>query len=188
MNLESALRYSHTLLDQVVRVGDTVIDATVGNGNDTVYLAASVGKAGHVYGFDIQAAGLEKTKTQLLLTGLLPQTTLIQDGHEHIDNHVPADTEISAAIFNLGYLPGSDKTVVTHGETTIAAINQCLKMLQAGGLVVVVSYYGHPGGKQELTTLQSFLRELPQKKFQVLTYQFINQKNDPPILFAIQKR
>jgi len=188
MNLESALRYSHTLLDQVVVPGDTVIDATVGNGNDTVYLAASVGKSGHVYGFDVQSSGLEKTKTQLLLTGLLPQTTLIKDGHEHINNHIPEDTEISAAIFNLGYLPGSDKSVVTHGKTTIAAINQCLSMLSVGGLVVVVSYYGHPGGREELESLQDFLKNLPQKDFQVLTYQFINQQNDPPILFAIQKR
>ena len=188
MNLESALRYSHTLLDQVVQPGDTVIDATVGNGNDTIYLASAVGKSGHVYGFDVQSAGLEAPKTQLLLTGLLNQTTLIHDGHEHLSNHLPEDTQITAAIFNLGYLPGSDKSVITHAKTTISAVEQCLKILQRGGLVILVSYYGHPGGKDELNHLQTFLTKLPQKEFQVLNYQFMNQQNDPPILFAIQKR
>ncbi|GAB5053215.1 tRNA 5-(aminomethyl)-2-thiouridylate-methyltransferase MnmM [Pediococcus ethanolidurans] len=188
MNLESALRYSHTLLDQVVQPGDTVVDATVGNGNDTIYLASAVGKNGRVYGFDVQAAGLAATKTQLVLTGLSLQTSLIHDGHEHLLKHLPENTQISAAIFNLGYLPGSDKSIITHAKTTISAIKQCLQILQRGGLVILVSYYGHPGGKDELRELQTFLHQIPQKQFQVLNYQFINQQNNPPILFAIQKR
>lgn len=188
MNLESALRFSHTLLDQVVQQGDTVIDATVGNGNDTIYLASAVGKTGRVYGFDVQQAALDTTKTQLVLTGLLPQTTLIHDGHENLSIHLPSETTLAAAIFNLGYLPGSDKQTITHGKTTISAVQQCLTYLQRGGLVVIVSYYGHPGGKEELSELKTFLQALPQKQFQVLNYQFINQQNEPPILFAIQKR
>ncbi|WP_412988336.1 class I SAM-dependent methyltransferase [Pediococcus siamensis] len=188
MNLESALRFSHTLLAQAVQPGDTVIDATVGNGNDTIYLASAVGKTGRVFGFDVQESALKETQTQLTLTGLTAQTTLIHDGHEHIEHHVPEDTQLAAAIFNLGYLPGSDKSVITHGKTTIAAISQCLSLLVRGGLVIVVSYYGHPGGQDELAQLQRYLKGLPQKQFQVLTYQFINQQNEPPILFAIQKR
>lgn len=79
--LQSPLRFSHEIIKQALVSGDTVIDATVGNGNDTVVLAKAVGSMGKVYGFDIQEEAIDKTKEKLLLTGLLPQTEI---GRAHV--------------------------------------------------------------------------------------------------------
>ncbi|BAP85362.1 SAM-dependent methyltransferase [Paucilactobacillus hokkaidonensis JCM 18461] len=186
MNLQSALEFSHTILKDNITAGETVIDATVGNGNDTIFLASLVGKTGRVYGFDIQQTAIDTTQQQLLLTGLQAQTTLICDGHENISKYVT--NQIGGAIFNLGYLPGGDKTVITHGKTTIQAIKTLLPLLRRGATICIVIYYGHPGGNNERQSVEQFATKLDQKIFNVLEYQFINQVNTPPRLVVIQKR
>ena len=45
-----------------IREGDLVIDATCGNGNDTLLLSAAVGESGDVLAVDIQEEAVEKTK------------------------------------------------------------------------------------------------------------------------------
>lgn len=147
--LKSPLSFSHELLKRYVLPNDVVIDATVGNGNDTVLLASLVGGYGKVYGFDIQEQAIKSTKEKMLLTGLLPQTELILDGHENMDFYIPEDTKISAATFNLGYLPKSDKNIITLPETTLIALKKTLVRLRKGGLVTVMVYYGHKGGLEE---------------------------------------
>ena len=62
MKLERILPYSHTLMEKAASNGDIVVDGTVGNGNDTVFLAKLVGPTGKVYGFDIQKEAIERTK------------------------------------------------------------------------------------------------------------------------------
>ncbi|MTV83059.1 class I SAM-dependent methyltransferase [Secundilactobacillus folii] len=188
MNLQSALRYSHTLLNNVIANGDTVVDATMGNGNDTLFLAICVGPTGHVLAFDVQQQALKATQTQLVLTGLAKRVQLIHDGHENIERYLKPETEIAAAIFNLGYLPGSDKQVITHGPTTIIALKACLKHLRKGGIVALVVYYGHPGGEAEKDAVLDAVKALDQHQFQVLQYGFINQIHQPPFLLAVQKR
>lgn len=188
MNLEPAVNYSHTLLKPVIVKGDTVVDATVGNGNDTLFLASLVGNTGHVLGFDVQQQALDKTATQLVLTGMTQRVQLIHDGHEHLNQYLDPEQQISAAIFNLGYLPGSNKAVITHGDTTLKALTTCLTQLRRGGIVALVVYYGHPGGEQEKEMVLNHVKELNQKEYAVLQYGFINQIHQPPFLLAIQKR
>lgn len=188
MNLEPAVKYSHTLLQPIIGHGDTVIDATVGNGNDTLFLANLVGPTGRVLGFDIQQQALDNTATQLTLTGLTRQVQLIHDGHEHLEQYLEPQQPISAALFNLGYLPGSNKTIITHADTTLKALNTCLKHLRRGGIVALVVYYGHPGGEQEKEAVLAYVKGLDQHQYQVLHYGFINQIHQPPFLLAIQKR
>ena len=147
--LQSPLRFSHEIIKQALVSGDTVIDATVGNGNDTVVLAKAVGSMGKVYGFDIQEEAIDKTKEKLLLTGLLPQTELILEGHENIENHVPEDANLGAVMFNLGYLPSGDKSIITQPATTLSAIQQSLVRLRKGGILSLMIYYGHEGGIKE---------------------------------------
>ncbi|GKT04141.1 class I SAM-dependent methyltransferase [Furfurilactobacillus entadae] len=188
MPLNNALSFSHQLLEPTIQLGDTVVDATVGQGNDTRFLAARVGKTGHVLAFDIQQAALDETATMLTLTGLRPQVALIHDGHEHLVDHINDNTMISAAMFNLGYLPGGDHSLITRGQTTIAALQTCCDHLRRGGLITIVVYTGHPGGQTEADLVTDFVRHLPQKQFQVLHYGFINQQHQPPYLLAIEKR
>lgn len=186
--LQPPLRFSHDVLKKSIVPGDHVIDGTVGNGHDTVMLAQAVEQIGKVYGFDVQQEAIDSTKEKLLLTGLLQQTDLIHDGHENIKDYVPKDQQISAAVFNLGYLPSGDKSIITKPETTISAIDQCLNRLRKGGLVSIMIYYGHDGGLEEKEQLDNFVRDLPQESYQVLEYEFVNQKNNPPYLYIIEKR
>lgn len=184
--LLTALRFSHQLLKEIISEGDQVIDATMGNGNDTLYLAELVGSTGHVYAFDIQQQALENTRQKL--TNLTDRTTLFLAGHETIEEKIAADQPIKAAIFNLGYLPKSDKQIITLPETTKQAMTAILKRLTVGGRMIVVIYYGHAGGELEKNEVLNFCQALPQDEFSVLNYQFINQKNNPPILLCVEKK
>lgn len=186
MKLKSALNFSHLLLEEIIQPNDTVIDATAGKGNDTLFLANLVGKKGHVYSFDIQNDAVKTTQNLINKNNCGLQTNVIHDGHENIEKYVAKP--IAAAIFNLGYLPTGDHSVITKGQTTIAAIQSSMKLLQKNGLIVIVIYYGHPGGKQEKEQVIDFVKNINQSEYNVLQYQFINQIHEPPILLAIQKR
>lgn len=186
--LKNALSYSHSLLKQTIIPGDIVVDATVGNGNDTTFLATLVTKRGKVYGFDIQEEAIKKTKEKLLLTGLSEQVKLFHKGHEKAAELLNNDEQIAAAVFNLGYLPNSDKAIITKKETTLKAITGLLPRLRKGGLILIVVYYGHPGGKEEKEAILEFVERLPQEYYTALSYQFMNQKNQPPFLIAIEKK
>lgn len=186
--LQTALHFSHSLLKEVVHDNDIVVDATMGNGNDTVFLANLVGENGHVFAFDVQKQAIENTKLTLTDLDLLKRTTLIQNGHEFVDSIIPEETVIKAAIFNLGYLPKSDKTIITKADTTLQALTKLLEHLCPHGRIILVVYFGHDGGKEELEAIQEFCIKLSQIEYNVLTYQFINQKNNPPILYCIEKK
>lgn len=186
--LLSAVDFSHKLLKETVCKGDLVIDATVGNGNDTVLLATLVGPTGKVIGFDIQKEAIENTKQKLLLAGLTDRVTLLHQGHETLPDVLDDQTEIGGAVFNLGYLPGTDKTVITQKDTTLAAVSALLPKLRIGSCVILVIYSGHPGGLEEKNALLEYVSGLNQALFKVLQYGFINQINHPPILIAIEKK
>lgn len=189
MHLKNVLPYSKALLESVILQGDTVIDATVGNGHDTVFLAEQVGETGKVYGFDIQATAINNTFERLRLARLTDRVTLYTKSHDTIDTTIPnyARGNVKAAIFNLGYLPGGDKTIVTTASTTITAIEQLLELLVKNGLIILIVYHGHPEGKRERDALLQYVQNLDQNKAHVLQYRFLNQINHPPFLLAIEK-
>lgn len=186
--VQTALAFSHTLLKEIVTVGDIVLDATVGNGFDTLFLAELVGPTGQVYGFDVQAQAIETTRTRLAQKNLDKTVSLFHQGHETLAEVLSPSVLIKAAIFNLGYLPKSDKQIITQPKTTQQALDALLPQLIKTGRIVIVAYYGHEGGKEELYQLTEYCTQLPQEKFSVFRYQFMNQKNNPPILFCIEKK
>jgi len=190
MILERILPYSRKLLQLAVKEGDIAIDATIGNGHDTAFLAKLVGESGHVYGFDIQELAIQNTTERIQKDNLSNQVTLIQKSHSHVQNEVPKHLhgKVKGAIFNLGYLPGSDKTIVTVPSSTISAINQILEIMAPEGIIVVVIYHGHEGGEIEKDALMDYVQNIPQDHAHVLTYRFLNQANNPPFIVAIEKR
>ena len=177
--LERVLPFSKQLLQKVVNSGDIVIDATAGNVYDTLFLAELVGQTGHVYSFDVQEEAMTSTKAKLDEENI-NHVTLIHDGHQHVLNYVKQP--ISAAIFNLGYLPGSDQSITTHGETTWKAVTHMLSLLKKNGIIILVIYHGHDEGKLERHYLEQCFETLDPKTTQVLTYQFINRKTAPFIV------
>ena len=190
MTLQRILPFTRTLLHDVLTEGDVTIDGTCGNGHDTLFLAKSVGKTGKVYGFDIQKDALESTYQRLLEAEQTSQVILTHASHATVKDVIDPENigKVSAAIFNLGYLPGGDKSIVTKPEETLQAVTDMLTLLRSGGLLILVVYPGHPEGKIESKMVTDFAADLSQSDFQVLKYQFINQINEPPYILAISKK
>lgn len=173
------------IIENYVKEGHRVLDCTVGNGNDTLNLAKSVGNKGKVYGFDIQSVALEITADKLRSNGLEDRVILIKDSHEYINKYI--FEELDLIIYNLGYLPGGDKSIKTNSSTTIKSIEKALNLLKSNGLLLITSYTGHKGGEEEKEKIESYLKSLDQKYANVLEFNFINQKNNPPILYGVEK-
>lgn len=190
MKLDRILPFARKLLKNAIEPGDIAVDATVGNGHDTSFLAQLVGSDGKVFGFDIQEQAIQSCEHKLTDLLLLDRATLFQRGHEQVKASIPFEFhgKIKGAIFNLGYLPGGDKTIVTVPETTISAIEQLLELMAPEGIIVIVVYHGHPEGQQERDSLLAYVESIDQKKAHVLKYQFLNQINHPPFIIAIEKR
>ncbi|WP_100405167.1 class I SAM-dependent methyltransferase [Bacillus solitudinis] len=189
MKLRGVLPFARFLLEEVLEPGDIAIDCTAGNGHDSVFLAKLV-PAGHVYSFDIQIEAIENTRTRLEEHDLSHRVTLIHEGHETVKQHIPVSdySKVHAAIFNLGYLPGGDKTIVTEPSSTIQAIDSLLTFMPRGGTIVLVIYHGHEKGKIEKEYVEAYTESLDQQHVHVLKYQFINQDQSPPFVIAIEKR
>jgi precorrin-6B methylase 2 len=190
MKLDRVLPYSKKLLKLAVSAGDVAVDCTIGNGHDTVYLAELVGETGHVYGFDIQEEAVKQTTEQLNKQKLTNRVTLFQASHAELLENIPAaaHSKIRGAIFNLGYLPGGDKEIVTLAESTIAAIEQLLSVMDKEAIIVLVVYHGHAEGQMERDSLLKYVTSLDQKKAHILQYCFMNQVNNPPFIIAIEKK
>ncbi|MBF7094814.1 class I SAM-dependent methyltransferase [Streptococcus sp. HF-1907] len=179
--IKRPIRLSHDFLAEVLDNEAVAVDATMGNGNDTAFLAKLSQK---VYAFDVQEQALINTRKRLD-EQKIDNAQLILDGHEHVDQYV--SEPIRAAIFNLGYLPSADKTIITKPNTTLEAIKKILERLEDGGRVSLMIYYGHEGGNVEKDAVLEFVKDLPQEDFATMLYQPLNQIHTPPFLVMIEK-
>ncbi|KAK9812275.1 hypothetical protein WJX73_009643 [Symbiochloris irregularis] len=190
-------RGAHHAWAQIVAPGDTVVDATCGNGNDTLYLSQLVGPSGRVYAFDIQEAAI-RSASYIVHKGLLPEDTpeltFLQHCHSRMQEHVqPPTNSVKLVCFNLGYFPGSNKDeqesgtrIVTQPNTTIAAITAALDLLQEGGAVSVLAYSAHAGGMEEFLAVQALAGSLPSKQWVVSCTNIVN-RTQAPVLFLFYK-
>ena len=183
--LRSARYIAAEALRQVVQPGDVVVDATLGNGHDTRLLAELVGETGRVIGFDIQAEAVARTEAALREAGLLARCELHAVGHERLAEFVSGP--VRAVAFNLGWLPGGDKSVTTRWESTQVAIASALTLLAPGGLCSVCAYPGHAAGDEERQQLLDWLAKLRPQAFNVLHHRFLNAGVGAPECFLIQK-
>lgn len=147
-----ATKLAHLLMYQSLNSGDWALDATVGNGRDALLLAKSVWRSGRVFGFGVQAAAIAETAKRVEDHS---QVTLFQAGHETLAAYLPKDGQLAGALFNLGYLPGGPREIMTRANTTIAALGQALARLKIGGLLTLVLYPGHCGGDIEAAAVQA---------------------------------
>lgn len=178
-------QFCHDFVEDYIAEGDSCIDATAGNGNDTEFLCQKVGKSGKVYAFDIQSTAIENTKKRLSENNLLERAELILDGHENMCSYVKE--EVSAILFNFGYLPGGDHTIATQSDTSILAMEHALSLLKKGGVMNLCIYSGKDTGYEEKECILSYLQELDSRKWLVIVSNYYNRKNDPPIpVFVIR--
>ena len=182
--MDKVLAFSKKLLKEVIDKNSIVVDATAGNGNDTLFLAKTSAKK--VFAFDVQNQATTNTNDLLEKNNLADKCEVILDSHENFDKYI--EENIQAVVFNLGYLPNADHTITTQAETTLNAIKKFITKLNIGGRIVIVVYWGHANGKVEKDALLKELSQLDQKEIEVLVYQFINQKNNAPFVIALEKR
>lgn len=177
---------AHDMMLGYIEKGAKVVDLTVGNGYDTVFLAQTVGQAGQVYGFDIQEIAIKEATNRLIEKGLDAHTSLYLSGHENILHYIKEP--INGAMMNLGYLPKGDKGIITTPKTTIKAINDTCTLLDNKGVMVIIVYYGHEGGLAEKEAVEAYLLTLDERKFDVLTLFYPNRTKSAPILHCIRKK
>ncbi len=184
-----AVEYSHRLLREHLVPGDMAIDATAGNGHDTLFLARLTGPGGMVFAFDVQAQALENTRRLLGHESVPPHTwQLLHAGHENMTEAIPQEWQgrAGAVLFNLGYLPGGDKSVITGSLSTLQAMRAALAFLRHGGILVAVLYTGHPGGAEEAASVLDFAASLPWG-FHAAEYRTLNARKPAPSVLAIER-
>lgn len=183
--LRNARHLAADYMIRTIREGDAVVDATMGNGKDTLFLCELVGECGHVYAFDVQAEAVERTRERVNEAGFEPRTTLLLAGHETMKEHVPQG--VQAVMFNLGWLPGAEHIVTTKTNTTLMAVEAALELIAPGGIVTVCVYPGHDEGTRELEALKAYVSGLSVRTFNVLHHSFVNASSQTPQLFLIQR-
>ena len=183
----NVLNINKILLQNVISKNSIVVDATMGNGFDALFLADLVGAQGEVYAFDIQEVAVHNTK-ELLASKNVNNCKLLQSSHECILHHIPPEKTIAAVLFNLGFLPGGDKTICTNYQTVCATLEKLLESEQFQGIISITCYPGHAQGKEELRLVAEYARRLNQKKYNCMHIKALNQKNEPPQLILIEKR
>jgi len=195
MGFMSVLSFAHKLISERLTLGDRAIDATVGTGADTLFLAKTTGARGEVYGFDIQAAALKLAEERLRLAReeapSLAAITLLERSHAEMTDAIPANWPgtVGAVMFNLGYLPSNDadKNIITQTDSSIAALEASLQLLRPGGIITAVLYPGHAGGDLEAAAVESWAATISPKVAQSIVYRQL-QRTDSPYMIALEKK
>lgn len=203
---------AHALWRAVLREGDVAVDATAGNGWDTLTLAelvlgdddADPRRGGRVVAFDVQAPALDATRARLdaaLSPARASRVQLVLASHADMERHVlPGDGDrgdgdlgdgdgVGVVCFNLGYLPGvgSDKSVVTLPESTLEAARAAIRLLRPGGVLTIVGYTGHDGGREEVDAVMRLVSELDPREYTATTHAIVNRDNCPQLIAVHRK-
>lgn len=187
MKQSQITHWCHEIIRSQAQTGGLYVDATMGNGNDTVFLCELAGEMGEVFAFDIQAQAVEATKKLLEEHNVSTKHRLILDGHEHMDNYL-SEGSADVICFNFGYLPGGDHAIATKASTSIMAIEKGLKILKSGGMMCLCVYSGGDTGFEEKDCILNYLKELAPKQYTVIVNQYFNRENNPPIPIFIFKK
>ena len=178
---------AHRAVADVVRLGDVVVDATLGNGHDTLFLARCVGNSGQVFGFDVQQQAIRSTGKRLAEADIAESVCqLYLESHAKMGEHVPEG--VRAVMFNLGYLPGGDKAMITRVDTSLAAVTAALSLLAAGGVLTAMCYPGHEGGSQEALAVKNLLAGISRECFDVELIERDGASASAPFLLVAKKR
>ncbi len=185
----SLVRDAQAAIAEILSAGDLALDATVGNGLDTLFLARAVGSSGRVWGFDCQPEALRRTEHRLSAAGVLQRVSLQCAGHENIGSLLPsaARGRLRAVMFNLGYLPGGDRTQITGPASTLQALRVTLPLLAAHGRISVVAYTGHPGGAQEAAAVALWASSLPSDDYRVRRVRSDHTRADAPLWILVTR-
>ncbi len=176
------LSFSKIFIKEHVNEASVVADFTMGNGHDTQWLCSLVPN-GKVYAFDVQQQAVNNTRERLLESGF-SNFELILDSHAKCEQYI--GEEIDAGMFNLGWLPGGDKSIHTLRESTLPAVFSAIKLLRKGGLITINVYPGHAEGKCEGELLLEELSKLSKFEYCVFVFRLVNSP-EAPFIIGIEK-
>ncbi len=173
------------LISRHIRVGGVCADFTMGNGHDTLWLSRAVGETGKVYAFDIQQAALDSTRALLQQENAPDNVQLILDSHHNAGQYIKE--KICVGMFNLGWLPGGDKSITTLRETTLPAVQTAISLLESGGGILLAVYPGHEEGRIEGELITEYLSTLDRRKICCSKLQIVNSPTSP-FFFLIETK
>ena len=183
----SAVELCHNFLAGAVRPGAFCLDATCGNGHDTLFLCRLAGPEGRVLAMDIQPAAVEATNRLLVGHGLQGVGRAVLCDHRDLGSLVGPGT-LDAAVFNFGWLPGSAHGVHSTAEGSIPALAAALEAIKPGGLLAAVLYSGKVIGDGEKRAALDFFRALPLTRYTVLVCEFANWAPEAPLPCFVFKK
>lgn len=184
-DFRSARFWAQEMIGAALFEGAVAVDATMGNGHDTLWLCRQVGSSGQVYAFDVQQQAVDNTAAALEAAGVRERAQLFCVGHQHMASYV--DKPADVIMFNLGWLPGAEHGVTTLRETTLQAAEAALTLLKKDGLLTICIYPGHEEGMRELDALLDWAAQLDAKRYDALLKTYLNQPNHPPRLLAVRR-
>jgi hypothetical protein len=161
------LEQAHAILASLITQDDIIVDATMGNGHDTLFLSTI---AKEVYAFDIQQDAINKTKEKV---GHLSHVHLIHDSHLHMFDYVKEFK--------------GNPSITTDADTTLQTLRLILPKLNKNGFIQIICYPGHPEGKIESEKLQAWKQELPIHHYQIIESHFVAEIHEPPYMLMIYK-
>ncbi len=176
---------AHQIISQKFNSINLGIDATCGNGFDTLFLARLCSESGKVLSFDIQEEALEIAKNKIDKTGFLENVEFIHDGHENMSEYIKDKADV--VMFNLGYLPKSDKNISTKTVTTIIALDSAIILLSDRGLITIICYPGHKEGKEETNEIKKYIGGLDKKQFSTTEYLSESPDDTTLVLYILEK-
>ena len=174
------------ILRPMIGLGDLVIDATTGNGHDTVFLAQCVGETGKVLAIDIQEAALISAKSRVEAAGLSGRVEFFQESHAKMEARARAES-VAVVMFNLGYLPGESHEVTTESAGTLIALDAAARLLRPGGVLSIICYPGHPAGSIEAVAVENWFAGRTADGWRIAKYGAIGTRRPAPYLLLARK-
>lgn len=184
-------KIAHQYLQSVLRSGDLAIDATAGNGHDSAACAACIHPGGQLHYIDCQASAIAATEQRLAhIPSLQCRLAPYLGDHAEVlaSLHAHYAGQAKAIIFNLGYLPGSDKSIQTQPHSTLHALNAAQQLLHPKGLLLVTAYRGHPGGQEEANCVGQWMQEATQTGGNARCHSPKNTRATPPQLWCYSRQ
>lgn len=175
----------HKLITEIWPEIDYAIDATCGNGHDTLFLAKHCTTKGRVLSFDIQQQAINSAEKRIKEHELTNTVQFICDSHEHLKQYAKQQAQV--IMFNLGYLPNADKNITTQTDSTLTALNAAIEILAPNGLLSILCYPGHTEGKTETEYVKKWIDDLNKQQFETKTHQSTVPTEASPILFITKK-
>jgi methylase of polypeptide subunit release factors len=163
-----------------IKQGDMAIDATCGNGHDSLFLAQL--PLSILFSIDIQPEAIESTKNLLEKHEVLHKVSLHCQNHNSFEK-LPLTSSLKLIVYNLGYLPGKDKTLTTQTASTLTSLQAALLILGKGGALSITCYPGHLEGEKEQEAILSWAKSLDPKKWLICHHQWVNRYRAPSLFW-----